>query len=214
MAALHVRLSDPGHRGFSPGLIERHQSIRQLIAGGFDMLERVCAVPRETECDPREQALRWLTPARRLARGVEARLRAAVTRVVELQPCLRDARPEHFLFEGERLSGLVDFGAMGIETVAADLARLLAEWLEGDSPARRDALAAYEAIRPLDPSESALIEVFEYSSALLIGERWARWHYLEHRTFDDPAAVTNGIEKSAARLERLLQTATGAGLCN
>jgi homoserine kinase type II len=212
LAALHVRLADLGYRGCSPGLIARHQSIRELIDGGFDLLEDVCSGRRERECGPREHALRWIKLARSLARDVENRLRSAVTRVAFLQPCLRDARPEHFLFEGERLSGLVDFGAMGVETVAADLARLIGEWLEGDSSARRDALAAYEAVSPLDPSESALIEVFEYSSALLIGERWARWHYRENRWFDDPRAVTRGLDKSAAQLERLLPTATGAGL--
>jgi homoserine kinase type II len=124
---------------------------------------------------------------------------------------LRDARPEHFLFEGESLSGLVDFGAMGIETVAADLGRLIGEWLAGDSSARRDALAAYEAVRPLDRSELELIDVFECSAAILIGERWARWHYLENLSFDDPLAVTRGLQKSSAQLERLLRTSTGAG---
>ncbi len=42
-------------------------------------------------------------------------LRTAAGRVVPLQPCVRDARPEHFLFEGDRVSGLVNFGAMGVE---------------------------------------------------------------------------------------------------
>ena len=78
-----------------------------------------------------------------------------------VQPCLRDARPEHFLFEGNRLSGLIDFGAMGFETVAADLARLLGEWLADYEPLRTEALAAYEQVRPLDPAEKALIAPFE-----------------------------------------------------
>jgi len=212
LAALHLRLADRRCQGFSPGLIERHQTIRQLIDGGFDLLEDVCTNRRESGCGPREHALLWIKLAQLLARDVENRLGSAVPRVVFLQPCLRDARPEHFLFECERLSGLVDFGAMGIETVAADLARLIGEWLEGDRSARRDALAAYESVRPLDPSESALIEVFEWSSAVLIGERWARWHYLENRTFDDPGAVARGLDKSSARLERLLLAATGGGL--
>ena len=57
--------------------------------------------------------------------------------LIRLQPALRDARPEHFLFEDDRLSGLVDFGAMGVESVAADLARLIGEWFDGDPDARR-----------------------------------------------------------------------------
>jgi homoserine kinase type II len=148
-------------------------------------------------------ALGWLTLARALAPEVERRLGDAVSCVVSLQPCLRDARPEHFLFKGDRVSGLVDFGAMGVDPVAADLARLMAEWLEGDRLARHEALAAYEAVSPLDSVEWGLTELFESSASVLIGERWARWHFLEHRTFDDPCAVARGLAKSAARLERL-----------
>ena len=54
-----------------------------------------------------------------------------------LQPCLRDARPEHFLFDGDQLSGLVDFGAMAVDSVVGDLARLIGEWLDDDRPAYR-----------------------------------------------------------------------------
>ena len=46
-------------------------------------------------------ALRWLGLARaRLPRLLDP-IREAAGRVVPLQPCLRDARPEHFLFEGD-----------------------------------------------------------------------------------------------------------------
>ena len=123
--------------------------------------------------------------------------------MVPLQPCLRDARPEHFLFEDDRVSGLVNFGAMGVDCVAGDLARLMGEWLNGDSAARALALAAYERIRPLDAAEAALIDAFASSSALLIGEHWIRWHYLEGRRFDDPAAVAQGIARGVAQLGRL-----------
>jgi Ser/Thr protein kinase RdoA (MazF antagonist) len=122
---------------------------------------------------------------------------------VSLQPCLRDARPEHFLFEGDRLSGLVDFGAMGVDCVAGDLARLMTEWLDGDSEARAEALNAYERVHTLETAEAGLIEAFEKSSALLIGEHWIRWHYLEDRRFDDPRAVPQGIARGLERLERL-----------
>ncbi len=205
LAAFHRRLASLGNRGPSPGLFERHQSLRHLIDGGFDRLESVCLHGPNTPHAPTGFALRWIGLARRLAGDIDARVRSAVSREVVLQPCLRDARPEHFLFEGEHLTGLVDFGAMDIETIAADLARLIGEWLEGDRLARRDALGAYEAIRLLDPAELALIDVFEASAAILIGERWSRWHFFQHRTFDDPQAVARGIAKSIAQMDRLLE---------
>jgi homoserine kinase type II len=203
LAAFHVRLACEQSRGVSPGLMMRRDSLRQLIHGGFDSLEPAIVARPASADGLRDLALLWLTRARALAHGVERRLGEVVSCVVPLQPCLRDVRPEHFLFEGDRVSGLVDFGAMGVESVAADLARLIAEWLEGDRLACQEALAAYQIVRSLDSDESNLIEVFESSAALLIGERWARWHFLEHRTFDDPRAVARGVAKSAARLERL-----------
>ena len=127
-----------------------------------------------------------------------------------LQPCLRDARAEHFLFEGEQLTGLVDFGAMGVDSVAGDLARLIGEWLDGDTRARGDALEAYERVRPLEPAEIILIGVFETSADLLIGERWVRWHYVEGRRFDDPQAVSKGLARGLKRLERLARELTGS----
>src|SRR5262249_33732062 len=148
---------------------------------------------------------------RAVAPRIRDPLRQAAGRVVPLQPCLRDARPDHFLFEGDCLRGLVDFGAMGVDCVAGDLARLMGEWLDGEPAARGNALAAYEGIRPLEARESALIAAFESSSALLIGEHWIRWHYVERRVFDDPLAVTHGIARGLGHLERLA-TREGADL--
>src|SRR5262249_2992376 len=152
----------------SAGLSERHRAIQELLAGGFDRIEAACRATSEAARGPRECTLRWLALARLLAPEVEKHLRTAVSTSVILQPCLRDARPEHFLFVGERLSGLIDFGAMGVETISADLARLIGEWLGGDTELRRDAIAAYERVRPLAETESGLIEVFEASAAILI----------------------------------------------
>ena len=159
-------------------------------------------------------AHRWLSLARAAAPILLDPLGRASTHITRLQPCLRDARPEHFLFEGDRLSGLVDFGAMGVDSVAGDLARLIGEWLDGDPAARREALASYERVRPLDPVEARLIGVFEATTALLIGERWLRWHYVDNRRFDDPQAVSKGLERGLKQLERLMGGLAGSGLAN
>ena len=115
-----------------------------------------------------------------------------------------------FFFENDQLSGLVDFGAMGIESVATDLARLIGEWFDGEPNTRSEALTAYEQVRPLDPGEARLIPVFEATTALLIGERWARWHFVENRHFDDPEAVSKGLDRGLGRLERLARELYGS----
>ncbi len=204
LAALHQRLSTERRQGVSSGLGNRYHALVQLLQGGLDTLEQAIGVSSGTgEAACRDAAMRWAGLTRLVAPGLREPLQKAAGRVVRLQPCLRDARPEHFLFEGDYLSGLVDFGAMGIDCVAGDLARLMGEWLDGDPTARSEALAAYERVRPLDPAENALIGAFESSSALLIGERWIRWHFVEGRRFDDPQAVTQGIIRGLERLERL-----------
>ena len=168
---------------------------------GFSRLERILdAVPPDPVYP---LARRWVELARGIAPRVRGQLIEANRTEVPLQPCLRDARPEHFLFGDGRLTGLVDFGAMGIESVAADLARLMSEWLEDLPDERRAGMEAYSAIRPLAAGELGLISVVEASSALLGGGRWASWHFIEGRQFQDPEAVVRGLEKGLQRLVRL-----------
>jgi homoserine kinase type II len=206
LARFHERLTFEQVAGVSAGLQQRHDEILRLVERGFDALET--AVCQQGDLDPscRQAATNWLTLARNVAPSLLEPLMRAASRVVRIQPIVRDARPEHFLFSGSRLSAMVDFGAMGVDCVAADLARLIGAWLEGDSSLRREALAAYERVRPLDRVESELIAVFEAGTALLIGERWVRWHYLERRSFDDPDAVSVGLARGLKQLQRLGQT--------
>jgi homoserine kinase type II len=204
LAAFHQRLGGNRRAGTSPGLAQRHAAVAHLLRGGIDALERAIQQPGASPQDEtRAMALRWLGLARAVAPRLLDPLHHAAGRVAPLQPCLRDARPEHFLFEDDRVTGLVDFGAMGVDCVAGDLARLIGEWLDDDPPVRADALADYERIRPLDAAEATLIDAFASSSALLIGEHWTRWHCIEGRRFDDPSAVREGITRGLAYLERL-----------
>ncbi len=166
LGALHALFAFARMEGQSTGLAQRADELRGLLQEGLYRIEG--GAIKSFGVAGRE----WLSRARALAPPLlEATTRAA-RRIVPLQPCLRDARPDHFLFDGERLSGLVDYGAMGIETVAADLARLIGEWFPGDRPLKGIALAAYDGVRPLATSETALIDVFERSSGLLIGAHW------------------------------------------
>jgi aminoglycoside phosphotransferase (APT) family kinase protein len=213
LAAFHQLLAVEQVEAVSTGLQQRHDEIVRLIRGGFRALESAINHQNEVRGSDRTIALAWLGHAQTVAPVVLEPLGRVSSRVIRVQPTLRDARPEHFLFEGERLSGLVDFGAMGVESVAADLARLSGEWLDGDPAARREAIASYELVRPLDPAEARLIDFFEMTTALLVGERWVRWHFVENRSFDDPEAVSKGLERGLIRVERLVRELTGPRLC-
>ena len=57
------------------------------------------------------------------------------------------------------------------------------------------ALAAYQKVRPLEESESALFSMLEAAGDLLIAGHWLRWHFLERRSFDDPTEVSRGVAR-------------------
>jgi Ser/Thr protein kinase RdoA (MazF antagonist) len=202
MAALHQCLADARVEEFSPGLVERYQNVSELIQGGFDRLAAAVGAIGGGD-EHRLAAHRWIELGRQVAPLLIGSLASAAGRRISLQPCLRDARAEHFLFTGGRLSGLVDFSAMGVDSVAGDLARLMGEWLGGDPSLHAQALAAYGSVRSLTPEELGLIDVFQSATALLIGERWLRWHYLEGRRFENPWALSEGLARGLTQLERI-----------
>lgn len=202
LGAVHQALQGEGRTGISPGLSERIREFEWWTATGFSALETVL---KQSEADPCVSLARqWLDHARQAAPRWLGPLREAAGMSVWCQPCLRDVRPDHFLFTEERVTGLVDYGAMGVDTVACDLARLMAEWLGPDRSLRAEALAAYAAIRPLSEGETVLVEPFETSAAFLGAGRWAAWHFLEGRAFRDPDAVTRGLRKGVDRLAQRL----------
>lgn len=202
LGAVHQRLARESMSGPSPGLVARLDEVGGLLRDELSCFESAL---RRAPADPATSpALRWVAQARVGLPAVAARLVREAPAVVRLQPVLRDPRPDHFLFEGDRLTGLVDFGAMGVDSPVTDLARLLSEWVGPDLTARAEALDAYDAVRPLDPAESSRIEVFAESAAWLGPARWIRWHYLEGRRFDVPGAVAAGLGRALDRLaERL-----------
>ena len=111
------------------------------------------------------------------------------------------------------MSGLVDFGAMDVDSVVGDLARLIGEWLDDDRPAYRLALQSYEQIRPLDPVETSFTDAFKPATGVAdsVNVGFAGI-LLEDRSFDDPMAFGRGIARSIKQLERLAFSASGPRL--
>ena len=198
LGAFHQAMNGPAIVGPSGGIRARLHEVEQLLGGGFDSFALVLDRSRT---DPlHDPAARWLEAARGAAPGLVGPLTRACAIQVPIQPCIRDIRPEHILFEENRVTGLVDFGAMDLETVATDLARLLSEWGIDDRVLRRQALDAYHAVRPLSLEESALIKVFEDATALLGGARWIRWRFVEGRVFVNADSEARALDRLNARV--------------
>ncbi|MFO0912316.1 MAG: phosphotransferase [Pirellulales bacterium] len=120
-----------------------------------------------------------------------------------LQPCLRDIWHPHVFFQGDRLTGFIDFGAVNWEHRSADIGRLLGSLVARDTRSWELGLSAYQEVWPLEPAELELAQLFHKCNVDLSGLSWAEWIYVERREFPDWSAV-------AGRLDELQQLARPA----
>ena len=122
-------------------------------------------------------------------------------RPLPLQFCLCDVWHDHLLYEGETLTGLVDYGAVKLDHVAVDLARMLGS-LVGDDRGRWEAgLRVYREVRPLTAEEEALATVLDRSGTVLGAVNWLRWLYHDGRRFEDLGLVARRLKGLVGRIE-------------
>jgi Ser/Thr protein kinase RdoA (MazF antagonist) len=116
-----------------------------------------------------------------------------------LQPIHGDARPEHFLMSGGKLTALIDFGAMRRDTVLADVARLAGELALGDATRRDEVVGYYEtaAERPID---RAAVAALDLAGAVLSAANWLRWLGEKRAEGFDAELVRQRLRAIAARL--------------
>lgn len=188
-------------RSISPGIEQRLERLRALKTGGVESLSR--------QIDPRDwpemasRAFRCLELFPLVAGDVELTLMQATLLRVSLQPCIRDIWHDHMLFEGDHVSGLIDFGALKPEAVSADVARLLGSLVSDDANAWADGLDAYESIRPLTAPEAVLVTAFDRANVLLSAFNWLTWYYEERRQFDNRPGVLARLDHHIGRLTSL-----------
>jgi Ser/Thr protein kinase RdoA (MazF antagonist) len=118
-----------------------------------------------------------------------------------VQPCLCDVWHDHVLFEGDAVSGLVDYGGVKPNHVAADLARLLGSLAGDDREMWEVGLVAYREVGPLSAAEGDLAVVLDRTGTVLGVVHWLRWLYLEGRPFADRTAVARRLAEIVTRLE-------------
>jgi homoserine kinase type II len=187
----------------SPGLIERHEKLRRLLEGGCQQLSAAVTSGRWPELVPR--ACRLLSLFASAAPSVLTGLESAAVLRVSMQPCIRDVWHAHVLFDGDEVSGIVDFGSMRPDNTGADIARLLGSLAGDNRDDWRRGLTAYESVRPLSEDELAVISAFDRSLVLMGGIQWLEWIYLERREFANRAAVLARIDELLSRLQSLTQ---------
>ncbi len=123
-------------------------------------------------------------------------------RTWSLQPCLCDVWHDHVLYDGDRVTGLIDYRAMKIDHPAVDLARLLGSLAEDDAESWVIGLAAYRDVRPLSAEEAELARALDATGAIAAAAVWLRWLYHDRKEFEDRTAAGRRLEGIAARIER------------
>ena len=121
-----------------------------------------------------------------------------------LAPCLRDIWHDHVLFEGDEVSGVIDFGAVRVDSPLLDLSRLLGSLIEDDNELWEFGLNVYSDVRNLTQSDRQLIRAVDYANTLLSSANWIRWLFVDERHFEDMEAVESRLALLMERLQRRL----------
>lgn len=118
-------------------------------------------------------------------------------RPLPLQPIIRDVWWDHVLFTENRVTGLIDFGAMQVDSVSFDIARLLGSSLDrtdSDLKYWEAGISDYQKVRPLTEFELQIIIWIDQTGVLLGVGNWLRWIWLEQRPFENIELVDSRID--------------------
>ncbi len=184
----------------APAILDRVRRWESMQHTGLEPLEGLLCVPLGNAVDD---------PARRLASILPRILHRVATafdvlgKVGELPllPAIRDIHREHVLFMDDEVTGLIDFGALRIDTPLADLARLVGSFCGDDMQAREIALKGYAELRPLRPDERVLIDALDASGLFIAAINWLTWLYAERRDMGPPEPIVRRLDDLFRRLQ-------------
>lgn len=143
----------------------------------------------------------------RRARDAVARLHPWATRVLRsweevplpLRACVRDLRGEHVLFTGTTVTGVVDYGAMAVDHVAVDLARLLGDFAWEDDERFSAGMNAYRLAGGEVPEELVRVLTKTVVPCSVVG--WLVRLLIERRSFANETAVADRLLGLVERAE-------------
>jgi len=184
----------------APAIVERIDLVQQLLSGDFDRIEAAVHAGLDANLDLR--AVRVLALCRNRLAALSPGLESAAQLRLPLSPAIRDIHHDHVLFTGDEVTGLIDFGALRIDTPLADIARLVGSLVGDDQPARDFALSAYGQLCPLSDQDRHLIDLLDEAGLLLGGLNWLRWLYLERRDMGPLRSILKRLDEILSRLIR------------
>jgi Ser/Thr protein kinase RdoA (MazF antagonist) len=174
--------------------LDRANGWRSLVSSGWS--------PRFADGDPvrplAEPAWQFMSV---WVERVPVLLAPWTSRNLPLHPCLCDIWHDHVLFDGDAVSGMVDYGSTKLDHPSADLARLLGSLVGDDAPAWSVGLDAYCSIRPLSPDEQALARTLDRTGVIIGTANWLKWLYHDGREVEDRSLIAARLAALVRRLQ-------------
>ena len=182
----------------APAIAERLETVTNLLRGDFDRIA-ACSHGLNPELDRRSATILSLT--RHRLQPLVAPLEAASRLHLTLQPAIRDVHHDHVLFTGDRVTGLIDFGALRLDTPLADVARLVGSLAGDDQSQRIQAFHAYSSLRPITDEDRHVINLLDQCNVVLSGLSWLRWLYLDRRDMGPLPPILTRLDELISRLQ-------------
>jgi len=199
LAELHNTTSSLSeHQHASPAVDLRCNMIDRLWATQFEQLQSTQDISGVVDSGVKQILLdQFRYQAHALRQQLELLRNVPVSQI----PILGDIWSDHVLFKNDKVSGIVDFGAMKIESPCLDIARLFGSYADYSSEALRRGVSYYGQFRKLNDLDLSLIELYDRGYVLLAGIQWLIWIELEQRKFCDNGAVRQRLQRLIQRCE-------------
>ncbi len=157
--------------------------------------------PFVSELDPLlRRAVREVT---RLADNATAALRSWLVQPLPRQPCVRDLRGEHVLFEEARVTGIIDYGAMAVDHPAVDLARLLDDYAAYDGTLFDIGLAAYREAGSLLDVPNEFVRLLANTGVVCSIMGWLVRFFVRREPVLRPVAIATRLGELVTRVEQI-----------
>jgi len=206
LARFHVAVADfpakslEQRAGAAPAISRRRSQLAEIAESSPTISAE--SVTDQVWRDLAPLARRFLALVPQLLPNALQAITPIVSASLMLQPCLRDVWHDHVLFTGDVVTGIIDYGAIDIDTPATDVARLLGSLVDDDTAGWSEGLAAYPAVRSLTDDEEFAARALNVSGPIVAGCNWLRWIYVEGRQFEDRPQVVQRFQRILAVCER------------
>ena len=168
-----------------------------------NMVTIPCQTSIKSQTRLQAAALRILPRIRALRRPVLAQVVRAGNQLMRLQPCLYDIHSEHLFFERDRFAGFIDFGSLGNDNSAVDVARMLSALTGSQAKHWLTGLTAYLSVRPLQAEELSAIQVIRRSTVISMAIRWLEYIFTRSTPVKCSTHLVQRLERLADILERI-----------